>query len=34
MIYVIQFQHTPYISSAINLIITKNEFKWQYVKLI
>ena len=26
--------HTPHLSSSINLIIAKNEFKWQHVKLI
>ena len=26
--------HTPNLSSSINLIIAKNEFKWQYAKLI
>ena len=26
--------HTPRLSSYINLIIDKNEFKWQYAKLI
>ena len=25
---------TPLLSSSINLIIAKNEFKWQHVKLI
>ena len=34
MIYVIRCQHTPYLSSFINLIITKSEFKWKYAKLI
>ena len=26
--------HTPNLSSPINLIIAKNEFKWQHAKLI
>ena len=26
--------HTPNLSSSINLIIAKNEFKWQHAKLI
>ena len=36
MIYVIviQCEHTPYIYSSINLTIAKNEFSWQYAKLI
>ena len=34
MIYVIQCKHTPNPSLCINIIIAKNEFKWQYAKLI
>ena len=26
--------HTPNLSSSINLIISKNEIKWQHAKLI
>ena len=26
--------HTPNLSSSINLIIAKNEIKWQHAKLI
>ena len=26
--------HTPNLSSSINLIIAKNEFKWQHAELI
>ena len=26
--------HTPNLFSSINLIIAKNEFKWQHAKLI
>ena len=34
MIYIIRYQHIPNLASSINLIIAKNEFKWQYAKLI